>query len=91
MRAASRTRSRVSGEVEASGASLQRRMAEQRRCSLRRANARVKQEDRGRKEVGEHHHVDAKLLESSKAAGARRNGGAALDRAPTELLRRRRG
>ena len=46
---------------------------------LRRANARAKKQDRGRKGIKELLHLDAMLLENSKAARARRNGGAALE------------
>jgi len=54
-------------------------MAERRRRLLRRANARAKKQDRGRKGIKELLHLDAMLLENSKAARARRNGGAALE------------
>ena len=55
---------------------------------LRRANARAKKQNRGRKGIKEHHHLDAMLLERSKAAGARRNRRRSVG--PSSILRRMR-
>ena len=57
---------------------MRRRMAERRH---RRAKADETEREGEEKQADEPHYLGAKLLESSKAAGTRRNGGAALAQA----------